>query len=378
MNLEPTEEQRLLRESVARFCKTEAPIDRVRKFCEDPSSSLDDSTWRKIADQGWIGVLIPEDYGGLNLGATELGIILEEMGRALFPGPYFSTAALGAPAIAMGARSETRSQWLERIASGEVKATLALLEREGGLGPARVRAEASRQGSQWRLSGVKFFVPDLTESDIAVVAARTGAGEEQITLFIVERGAPGVAVEPNRLTDGTARSAQLRLANVEVSLGSVVGEVHGGWEIVRRVLEIANVGIAAQSTAGAEAVLQQAVGYARQRKQFGVPIGSFQAVKHPLANLFAEIESARSAYHYAAWAVDAKSEDMPGAVAVARLTCADAYRHASLVSLQAHGGIGFTWEYDLHLHLKRAMHLQSFLGIPSDYEEIVAKQTLRI
>ncbi len=145
-----------------------------------------------------------------------------------------------------------------------------------------------------------------------------------------------------------------------------------------RVLLVANVGIAAGSVAAAERVLRQAVAYARERKQFGVPIGSFQAVKHPLANLFAEIESARSAYHYAAWAVDARSSQARSAVAVARLTGTDAYRKAALISLQTHGGIGFTWEYDLHFHLKRAMHNQCFLGVPADYEQAVAREALGV
>ena len=221
-------------------------------------------------------------------------------------------------------------------------------------------------------------MPDIQSADGVVIAARTDRGRDGTTLFLIDAGAPGAAIEENQLTDSTSRSGQLVLENVRAGDDSIIGAPGEGWKIVDPVLLVANVGIAAGSVAAAEQVLQQVVGYARKRTQFGVPIGSFQAVKHPLANLFAEIESARSAYHYAAWAVDARNEDARSAVAVARLLCTEAYRHATLVSLQAHGGIGFTWEYDLHLHIKRAMHNLHFLGSPSDYEEVVAAETLRI
>jgi alkylation response protein AidB-like acyl-CoA dehydrogenase len=377
MNLELSEEQRILGESVARFCKAEFSMEMVRRLADHPKG-IPDELWQKIAEQAWLGVLIPEPYGGLGLGATELGIILEELGRALVPGPYFATAALGAPAIVFGGNEALKGRWLEGIARGDVKATLGILDENGQLGPAHVEATAVKNNEGYVLNGKKFFVPDLAAADIAAVAARTDNGKDCISLFLIEIGAPGVSIEQNRLSDSTSRSGQLVLKDVEVGHDSVLGAPDQGWEVVDRVLLIANVGIAAGSVAAAERVLKQAVAYARERKQFGVPIGSFQAVKHPLANLFAEIESARSAYHYAAWAVDARSDEARSAVAVARLTCADAYRDAALVSLQTHGGIGFTWEYDLHFHLKRAMHNQCFLGVPEDYEQVVAREALGV
>jgi alkylation response protein AidB-like acyl-CoA dehydrogenase len=377
MNLELSEEQKILGESVARFCKTEVSMEMVRRLADHPKG-MPDELWQKIAEQAWLGVLIPEPYGGLGLGVTELGIILEEMGRALVPGPYFATAALAAPAIVFGGNEALKSRWLERIAGGEIKATVGILDQDGQLGPDHVKTAAVKNNEGYVLNGKKFFVPDLAAADIAVVAARTGDAEDCVTLFLVETGAPGVSIEENRLTDSTSRSGQLVLKDVQVGHDSVLDTPDQGWEVVDRVLLIANVGIAAGSVAAAERVLRQAVAYARERKQFGVPIGSFQAVKHPLANLFAEIESARSAYHYAAWAVDARSSQARSAVAVARLTGTDAYRKAALISLQTHGGIGFTWEYDLHFHLKRAMHNQYFLGVPADYEQAVAREALGV
>ena len=374
MNLEWTEEQKILRESVARFCRAEVPVEAIRAMA-DGAEGLSDPLWRKIADQAWLGVLVPEEHGGLGLGVRDLAIILEEMGRALMPGVYFSTVALGTPAIVLGGSEALKSRWLEMLAAGEKRATLALLEEDGQLGAAHVQTRATRRNGGFVLKGRKFFVPDLDTADVVVTLARAKDG---VTLFVVDTKAKGVSIEKNRLADATSRSGQLILRDVEAGADSVVGEEGEGWEIVEQILLVANVGIAAGSVAAAEHVLERAVSYARKRIQFGVPIGTFQAVKHPLANLFAEIESARSAYHYAAWAVDAGIEDARRAVAVARLTCTDAYRNATLVSLQAHGGIGFTWEYDLHLHLKRALHNQYFLGVPSDYEEIVACEALGI
>jgi alkylation response protein AidB-like acyl-CoA dehydrogenase len=373
VNLQPTEEQKLLRESVAKFCAAELPMLRVRSLAEEPGG-LTAELWRKIAEQAWLGVLVPEEHGGLGLGVTELGIVTEEMGRALVPGPYLACAALAAAALALSESDRMKRRWLEPLAAGDARGTVALLEAGGQLGARHVAAAARKTGGGYRLEGKKFFVSDLAASDFAVAAARTGSGEEDVLLFLVETAAPGVSVERNALTDSTSRSGQLILEGVEVPAEAVLG----GWDLARRVLRVANVALAGSSVAGAERVLETAVAYARTRKQFGVPIGSFQAVKHPLANVFAEIESARSAYHYAAWAVDSGSPDVESAVAIARLTCTGAYRNAALTSLQAHGGIGFTWEYDLHLHLKRALHNQCLLGVDSDYEDLIAREALGI
>lgn len=377
MNVEPTEEQTILKDSVAKFRAAEIPTEKIREMAEEPTG-LTEELWQKIADQGWLGVLFPEQYGGLELGVTELAIIAEEFGRGVVPGPFFASAVLGGPAIAIGGTEALKAEWLEKIATGKAKATLALIEEEAELGPQAVRAKAEKSAEGYRITGKKFFVPNLIGADVVVVAARTGQGEDGTTLFAVRTGAPGVALQENKLTDQTSRSGQLVLDGVEVGEADVIGEVGQGWKVAEQVLALANVALAAECVAGAEQILETTIAYARERTQFGVPIGVFQGVKHPLANLFAEIESARSAYHYAAWAVDASSEDVRQAVAVARLTATEAYRRTTLDCLQAHGGIGFTWEYDLHLYLKRAKHNQYFLGVNGDYEEIIVREALGI
>ncbi len=379
MHLQLTEEQKLLKESVAKFCKTELPTETVVKLAENEPTGLTPELWQKITEQGWIGVLIPEQFGGLGLGVTELGIIMEEMGRALVPGPFFSSAALGGPALAFGGSDALKNQWLEKIASGQTVATLALLEKSGQLGArhVKIKAEKNPDGS-YSLNGKKLFVPDLIAADLIIVAARTSKGEDGTTLFLVEKNSEGVRAKADKLTDMTSRSGVLTLKDVKVPADRIVGELDQGWKTVEQVLRVANVCVSASAVAGSEKIFNQTLAYVRERQQFGVPVGSFQAVKHPLANLFAEIESARSAYHYAAWGVDAQTSDAPSAVATARLTCAEAYRRTTLDCLQAHGGIGFTWEYDLHLYLKRAKHYQYFLGVPEDYEAVVARDALCI
>lgn len=378
MDLEYSEEQKILRDSVANFLKAELDSEKLRDLIETPHG-MTDKLWTKIAEQGWLGVIAPEQYGGFALGATELGIICEEMGRALMPSVYFSTAVLGVPAIAIGGTDSARERLLEKIIGGELKATLGLLDKSAGLGPSNVtETKAEKKGDGWVLNGTKYLVPDAMAADVVVVAAKTGGGEDGTTLFIVEKGAAGVSAEANNLTDLTSRSGQIVLDNVEVGADAVVGEPGEGWKVVDQVLMIAGVCLAGESVAASEKILKMTIDYAKERTQFGKPIGSFQAVKHPLANLFVMVESARSAYQYAAWAVDASDEHLRSAVACARLTSEETYRRTTLDSLQAHGGIGFTWEYDLHLYLKRAKHNQYFLGLDSDYEQIVASEALGI
>jgi alkylation response protein AidB-like acyl-CoA dehydrogenase len=214
-------------------------------------------------------------------------------------------------------------------------------------------------------------VPDLAGADGIVVVAGTPTGP---AAFLIESSRAGVQATEERSTDAGSRYGTLRLSDVVAAESDRLGD----WELVERLLLVANVGIAASAVGGAQAVLDQAVQYAKQRVQFDVPIGTFQAVQHPLVDVLAEIESARSAYLYAAWAVDREISGARAAVALARLTATRAYHHASTASLQAHGGIAFTWEYDLHLHLKRAIHLLHLLGTPADYEEIIAREGIGI
>ena len=376
MNVQPTEEQTLLRDSVVKFCENEIPLEKVRELADNPEG-LTPELWRKIAEQGWLGLMISEEDGGLGLGVTEQAIVCEEMGRMVMPGAYLSTV-LAAHLLSTGGSASAKSQWLEKIAGGEARATLALLESDGQLAPSSVRCAAEKTGGGYKLTGEKSVVADLTAADLVIVAARTGEGDTDVCLFALDKNAAGVSTAENKLLDLTSRSGELTLDGVEVGEDAIVGEVDRGWETLEATLRVANVCIAAASIAGAEYIFKLTLAYVKERIQFGKVIGSFQAVKHPLVDVFALLESAKSAYHYAAWAVDAASEDVNTAVAVARRTACEAYRRTTLDCLQAHGGIGFTWEYDLHLYLKRAKHYEFYLGEPRDFDEVILAEALGI
>lgn len=373
MNVDLNEEQQLLKDSVAKFCEGEAPLEKIREWADNPKG-LPDELWEKIAAQGWLGIIVPEENGGLGLGVTELAVITEEMGRNLLPGPFLSSV-LAAQAIAIGGTDAAKEKYLERIVSGETIGTLALLEEDGQLYPDSIQRKAEKSGDGYQISGKKSLVPDADAATLFVVAARTGDG---VSLFLVDREDGGVSTQGNRLFDATARNGQLVLDDVSVAGDALLGESGTGWDILKEVLLTANVCLAGECVAASERILKMTIVYAKERVQFGKVIGSFQAVKHPLADLYADIESARSAYHYAAWAVDAKTENRQSAAAVARLTATGAYRKTTLDCLQAHGGIGFTWEYDLHLFLKRAKHNEYLYGVPHDYEEQVVADALGV
>jgi hypothetical protein len=369
-----TQEQQMLRESVSKFCKNDVPLEKVRELADHPNGLTDD-LWARIAEQGWLALLIPEEHGGMGLGVQDLAVVCEEMGRNLLPGPYLSTV-LAAHAIALGGTDAAKAAWLEKVAAGEARGALALLDSDAVFAASAVNeTEASKSGDGFVINGKKYLVADAVAADFFVVAAHDGAG---ISLFVVDANADGVSVAANKLVDATSRSGQVTLANVKVGADALIGAAGSGWDLVERVVEVANVCIAGASVAGAERILKLTIDYAKERSQFGVLIGSFQAVKHPLARLFAIVESARSAYAYVAWALDANADDRKAAVATARLTCTEAYRRTTLDCLQAHGGIGFTWEYDLHLFLKRAKHNQYQYGTARDYEEVVVKEALGI
>lgn len=373
MNVQLTDEQKMLQDSVRKFCDSEVTTEKVRALADNPKG-VTAELWAKIAEQGWLGLMVPEQHGGLGLGVQELAVVAEELGRALFPGPFLSTV-LAARAIALGGTDAAKSKWLEKIASGDTKATIAFVEATGEISAQATKCAAAKSANGYTLNGVKSLVPDAVAADLFVVAAKDGAG---ISLFLVEAGAQGAAVRGNTLSDLTSRSGQLYLEGVTVSADALIGQPRKGTAIVESVLEVANVCIAAGSVAGAERIFKLTVEYAKQRTQFGTLIGSFQAVKHPLVELFAELESAKSASSYAAWAADANSADKKSAIAVARLTATEAYRRVTLICLQLHGGIGFTWEYDLHLFLKRAKHNQFLFGFPDNYEETICRESLGI
>jgi alkylation response protein AidB-like acyl-CoA dehydrogenase len=364
MELELSDEQRALRDAARAFLEREAPISYARAMLEDERGWRED-VWRRMAELGWTALPFPEEVGGIGQGFVALSILLAEMGRVVLPGPYFSTVVLAGHAILDAGSEAQRKEWLPRIAAGELTAAFAFEEDPPSYDEAAVRCAATPDGAGWRLRGEKRFVIDAASAERLVVAARA---EDGVGLYLVARDDPAVAVAPVRTMDGTRRVAHVRL---DGPAAERLGD--GGWPAVRRVLDRACVALAAELLGAAERVLERSVAYAKERVQFGRPIGSFQAVKHRLADMAVEVESLRNAVAYAAWAVERDHPDAPLAASMAKAYGSDAARRITASGIQVHGGIGFTWEHDMHLYFKRAKASEAAFGSADWHRERIAR-----
>jgi alkylation response protein AidB-like acyl-CoA dehydrogenase len=367
-----SEEQEMLRASAREFLTKECPSSYVRRMME-ADDAWDEAMWKKIADMGWTGLGIPEAYGGVGT-FLDLVVVLEEAGRALLPGPYFSTMGLAVPALLEAGTEAQKQRVLPKIAEGAVRATVAVTEPAGRWDADGVALTAQPSGDDWKLDGVKLFVPDAGVADHIVVAARTrSSGEDGITLFLVSGRPSGMTVSPLATMDMTRRWYEIRFDGVELPGDAVMGSPDQGWTPLKRALEWATSALCAEMVGGAQHVLATSVDYAKTRQQFGKPIGIYQAVSHKLADMLLETESARSATYYAAWAVDADAPDRSLAASMAKAYVSDAYRRATGSGIQVHGGIGFTWEHDMHLYFKRAKASEVTLGDATYHRELVAQ-----
>jgi alkylation response protein AidB-like acyl-CoA dehydrogenase len=359
------EDQEELRRTVRRFLEQRSDESAVRALMED-ATGYDPAVWQQMAEQGLQGLAIPEEYGGAGFGFSDLCVVFGETGRALLPSPLFATAALAAPALLESGDEDAKKAYLPGLASGETIATLAVSEGQGGWDQDAITLRASAApGGGWQLNGVKRFVPDAHVADLILVAAR---GDDGISLFAVERGAAGLDVQVELTMDLTRKLARVALDSTPARLIGTAGQA---WPALRRTLRIGAAALAAEQVGGAEYALQTTVAYAKTRFQFGRPIGSFQAVKHKLANVLVEVENARSAAMEAARAVEENDPDLELAASVAKSYCSDAYFHAAAEMVQIHGGIGFTWEHPAHLYFKRAKSSQFLLGSPGYHRELV-------
>jgi alkylation response protein AidB-like acyl-CoA dehydrogenase len=367
-----SEEQEMLRASAREFLAKQCPPSYVRRMME-ADDAWDPAFWGKLAEMGWTGLGIPEEQGGVGT-FLDLVVVLEEAGRALLPGPFFSTMGLAVPTLLEAGSDAQKKDVLSAIAAGDARATVALTEPAGRWDADGVTLTAQQAGGGWRLDGVKLFVPDAAVADHLIVAARTRpGGEDGITLFLVSGRPAGVTVSPLKTMDMTRRWYEVRFEGLQLSADAVVGAVDQGWAPLRRALDWAAAGLCAEMVGGAQHVLDTSVEYAKTRQQFGKPIGIYQAVSHKLADMLLETESARSATYYAAWAVDADAPDRSLAASMAKAYTSDAYRRAAGNGIQVHGGIGFTWEHDMHLYFKRAKASEVTLGDATYHRELVAQ-----
>ncbi|MFI6463276.1 acyl-CoA dehydrogenase family protein [Streptomyces sp. NPDC050538] len=357
-----TEEQQQLRTTLRRFLADKAPSAAVRRAM-DSDEGHDPRLWRQMADQlGLHGLALPEAYGGFGGGPVELGIVLEELGRVLLPSPYFATVALAGQALAASNDEAAKARWLPAIADGSTTATLALAEASGSWRLEDIETSAGNG----TVSGTKMFVVDGHTADLILVVARTDTGS---ALFAVDGDAPGVTRTRLETLDPTRRLARVDLDDAPARR---IGSDDDASVYLRTVLDLVAVALAAEQVGGARACLDAAVEYAKVRVQFGRPIGSFQAVKHKCADLLVQVEGARSAAYHATTVAAEGSSELPVSAALAAACCADAFTHAAKENIQIHGGIGYTWEHDAHLYLKRAKSSEQLFGGPAAHRARLA------
>jgi alkylation response protein AidB-like acyl-CoA dehydrogenase len=359
MNFGFSEEQDLLRSEARKFLDAQAPMGEVRRVMETPAGYAPD-VWKQLGELGWIGLPIPEAYGGAGLSWIDLVVLLEETGRSLFPSPLISTT-LAASALLDAGSEEQRRRWLPGLADGSRIGTLALLDTGGGYTPAqvRLRAEAHSAGGVV-LRGEKAFVADASSADLFIVAFRSGDAPDAIGLAVVEAGAPGVAAETFPTLDATKRMGRLQLGGVHVRPEALLGA--NAASAFAKLVDRGAIAITAEALGAAERAHALTVQYAKDRVQFGSPIGRFQGVKHPLAEMFVEIESAKSLLYYAAWALEHAPDELARAVSRAKAYASEAFIRVGIDSIQLHGAVGYTEECDVQLYLKRSKWVRPMFG----------------
>lgn len=374
MDFELDEEQEMLKTSARDFLKKECPKELVRDMMDDPKG-YSPKLWRKMADLGWQALILPEQYGGIGMSFLDLAVLLEEMGRALVPGPFVPTVLLAGQPILAAGTEEQKEQFLPKIADGEMVMTLAFMEENGGIEASDISAEAVAAGDGFTISGTKMFVPDAHVADYILCVARTKDGpdkEEGISLFLVDAKSNGIKTEVMETLTGQ-KLCKVVFDNVTVPAQNVLGDVDGGWPIMKTVLNQATIAECAWMIGGAQWVLDTSVAYAKEREQFGKPIGSFQAIQHKCANMAVEVEGATSITYYAAWAVSENDPEIAMAASMAKAWCSDIYTRTAADGIQIHGGIGFTWEHDMHLYFKRAKSSEVTYGDGDYHREKVAE-----
>ena len=368
MNFDFSDEQKQLRDEARKFLSEQCPPKAVRAVL-DGKVAYDKGLWKALAEMGFLGVAIPESYGGTGAGHLELCVIAEEMGRALAPVPFSSTVYLAAEALLLAGTEAQKQKWLPAIARGDAIGTLALFEGKGN--PRQEAIKLSASGGT--LNGIKKPVPDGAIADFAIVAARTGSSgrETDISLFLVDLKGEGVEVKDLTNLDPTHGQAELTFKNCKAE---PLGRVNEGWSIITQVLDRAAVLTAFEQVGGADRALEMGRDYALDRIAFGRPIGSFQAVKHMLADMYVSATLARSNCYYGAWALSTNASELPEAAAAARISATQAFQHCAKNNIQVHGGMGFTWEFDCHMYYRRANATALGLGSLSYWEDALIER----
>ncbi|MBA7650216.1 Acryloyl-CoA reductase (NADH) [subsurface metagenome] len=375
MDLGLSEEQEMLRTSARDFLQKECPKQLVKQL-DESDEGYSPELWRKMAELGWMGLVLPEEYGGSGGSFLDLVVLLEEMGYNILPGPFFSTVVLGGLSILAAGNEEQKKEFLPKVANGEIILTLALTEPNANYDAASVKTKAVARNGEYVINGTKLFILDANVADYLLCVARTKEGvkpEDGITIFLVDAKSPGVKCT---LLKTLARDKQCEIIfdNVNVPKDNVLGEVDRGWPVVESILQKAAVAKCAEMVGGAQASLEMAVTYAKERVQFNRPIGSFQAIQHYCANMVTDVDGSRFVTYRAAWKV---SEGIPATmdVAVAKAWTSEAYGRVTLLGHQIFGAIGFTMDHDMHLYYRRAKAGEIMFG-DGDFQRAVVAQEL--
>src|SRR5215510_1668482 len=369
VNFSFSDDQILLRNSVRSALEEQCKPEHVRAMFDDPRG-YGEALWGEMAKLGWLGLPFTEEQGGAGLGLVELAIVLEEMGRAAYPGPFFATVVLGGLGIQLAGNAAQKDRWLSAISAGQARATAALLEEHLDWDPASTTATATPDGAGWKLSGVKRFVPWAHVADMILVPVRAPEG---VSLFLVDPKSAGVTLSPMVGIDLANRSSEVRLDKVAVGSDAVLGAPGAGQSVLDSLLRRGAVMASAEMLGAARRCLDMSVSYVKVREQFGQPVGSFQAIRHRCSEMLLEAENAHAAVYYAAWALAAGAEDAAVAASICKAYVSDAARKVCGDSIQVHGGIGFTWEYDLHLYMKRAKALEPLFGDAEFHRELIVR-----
>ncbi len=374
MDLGFSEEQEMLRTTARDFLDNECPKSLVKEMAEDEKGYTTE-LWKEMAELGWMGLTIPEEYDGMGMTFLDLVILLEEMGRACLPGPFFSTVVLGGYTILEAGSEEQKKELLPKISAGDLILTLALTEPSGSYEPDAITVKATPKNGEYVISGTKLFVPDANVADYLICVARTKEGaspEDGITLFLVDAKGPGITTTLLKTIAGD-KQCEVVFEDVKVPKGNILGELDKGWGVVEKVLAKATVALCAQMVGGAQAALEMSVNYAKERVQFGRPIGSFQAIQHYCANMLTDVDGSKFITYEAAWKI---SEGLPATmeVSMAKAWVSEAYRRVTLLGHQIHGGIGFCMDHDMPLYFKRSKAAEPTFGDADFHREMVAKQ----
>ncbi len=377
MALVLSEEQELLKQTATEFFNANAPITHMRELRDThDATGFSRKLWKEMAELGWVGILLPEEYGGAELGMAELGVVLEESGRTLAPYPFLSTVVLGGTAVALGGTDAQKQAILPGVASGDTVLALACQETPR-FNPYAINLEAKSASDGFELTGEKIFVLDGHVADHLVVAARTSAtsgDRDGLTLFLVDPEAEGVEITRTIMVD-SRNAARVRLSNVRVGSDAVVGEVGAGADLLDACYERATVAVAAESLGIVLEVFERTVTYLKDREQFGVKIGTFQALKHRAANMFCEVELCQSVVRDALAAVDEQRPHRERNVSAAKARCSDAAELITREGVQMHGGIGMTDEEEIGLFMKRAKATEVSFGDGSFHRDRFARAT---